>query len=273
MNRVLFEFGFITIYWYSVFILLAIIFASSVIIREAKRKELSKDFTINLIFWCIIIGFIGARLYYVAFNYDLYRDNPLDIFKVWEGGLAIHGGLIAGFLMFLIYTTKYKVNKRQMLDMSCVGLLLGQAIGRWGNFFNGEAHGPATTYAALKGQLLPEGIIKGMKINGTYYYPTFFYEFLWDLVGFIILFILMKTNKRIKRGQLTSMYLIWYSIGRFAVESMRTDSLMLGNLKMAQIFSGCLFIIGIIYFIKCSKGSRFDNLYNDTMKPMDTPSL
>ena len=92
MNRVLFEFGFITIYWYSVFILLAIIFASSVIIREAKRKELSKDFTINLIFWCIIIGFIGARLYYVAFNYDLYRDNPLDIFKVWEGGLAIHGG-------------------------------------------------------------------------------------------------------------------------------------------------------------------------------------
>lgn len=272
MNRVLFEYGHIVIYWYSIFILLAVICASTVIIREAKRKELSKDFTINLIFWCLIFGFIGARLYYVAFNYDIYRDNPIDILKVWEGGLAIHGGLILGFIMFLIYTTKYKVSKKLMLDISCVGLLLGQAIGRWGNFFNGEAHGPKTTLEVLQSQHLPQKVIEGMKINGTYYYPTFFYEFIWDLVGFIILFIFMKFGKRLKKGQLTSGYLIWYSVGRFAVETLRTDSLMLGDFKMAQVVSILLFVIGIIYLIKSSKGSRFDNLYNDTM-PTERTSL
>ena len=263
MNRILFEYKWLVIHWYSVCILLAVMFSSSVIIREAKRKKISKDFTINLIFWCLIMGLIGARLYYVLFNYNLYANNPIDILKVWEGGLAIHGGLIIGFLMFLIYTTKYKVDKRIMLDISTVGLLLGQAIGRWGNFFNGEAHGPATTLASLKGQLLPQFIINGMKINGTYYMPLFYYEFCWDLIGFIILFIMMKTSKRIKKGNLTSMYLIWYSIGRFTIEHFRTDSLMLGNFKMAQIVSIILFIAGVFYFIKTSKGSRFDNLYND----------
>lgn len=264
MNSVLFEFGNIKIYWYSIFILIAVICASIVIIRETKRKEISKDFAINLIFWCLIFGFLGARLYYVGFNYDLYKDNPIDILKVWEGGLAIHGGLIAGLLMFLIYTTKYKVDKKLMLDMSCVGVLLGQAIGRWGNFFNQEAHGPATTLSVLKGQHLPQKIIDGMYINGKYYYPTFFYEFLWDLIGFIILFIFMKFGKRLKKGQLTAGYMIWYSVGRFAVESLRTDSLMLGNFKMAQIVSVVLFITGIIYLIYSSKGSRFDNLYNSS---------
>ena len=263
MNRILFQYKWITIHWYSVFILLAVICASSIIIREAKRKSISKDFTINLIFWCLVIGLIGARLYYVGFNYDLYGDNPIDILKVWEGGLAIHGGLIGGFLMFLIYTTKYKIDKKLMLDISTVGVLLGQGIGRWGNFFNGEAHGPITTLAKLKAQPLPKYVIDGMKINGSYYTPLFFYEFCWDLLGFIILFILMKFSKRIKKGQLTSLYLIWYSIGRFTIEYFRTDSLMLGNFKMAQIISVILFIIGVIYFIKSSKGSRFDNLYND----------
>ena len=264
MNRVLFQYKWLTIHWYSVCILLAVIFASSVIIREAKRKNISKDFTINLIFWCLVMGFIGARLYYVGFNFDLYKNNPIDILKIWEGGLAIHGGLIAGFLMFLVYTTKYNIDKKVMLDITTVGVLLGQAIGRWGNFFNGEAHGPATTLANLKSQPLPQFVVDGMKINGTYYIPTFFYEFCWDLIGFIILFIMMKVGKRLKKGQLTSIYLIWYSIGRFVVESYRTDSLMLGNFKMAQVVSVVLFIAGIFYFIKSSKGSRFDNLYNDS---------
>ena len=267
MNSVLFQYKWLVIHWYSVFILLAIIFSSAVITKEAKNKNISKDFSINLIFWCLVIGFIGARLYYVIFNYNLYRNNPIDILKVWEGGLAIHGGIIAGFLMFLIYTTKYKVDKKLMLDISTVGLLLGQAIGRWGNFFNGEAHGPMTTLASLQHQLLPNFVINGMKINGIYYIPTFYYEFCWDLLGFIILFILMKFSKRLKKGHLTSIYLIWYSIGRFTVEIFRTDSLMLGSFKMAQIISIILFIIGVLYFIKSSKGSRFDNLYNDSNQP------
>lgn len=273
MNRILFEYKGIVIYWYSVFMLLAIILSSIVITKEAKRKNISKDFVTNLIFWCVIVGFIGARLYYVAFNFDLYKANPIDILKVWEGGLAIHGGLLAGLLMFLIYTTKYKVNKKIMLDITTVGILLGQAVGRWGNFFNGEAHGPATTLQTLQNLHLPKFIIDGMNINGIYYIPTFFYEFSWDLLGFIILFILMKKSKRIKKGQLTGLYMIIYSIGRFIVEHFRTDSLMLANFKMAQIFSIVLFIIGIILVIVSNKGSRFDNLYNEEKMPEIKTSL
>lgn len=265
MNRIFFEYKGFTIYWYSIFMLLAIILSSIVIIKEAKRKKISKDFVINLIFWCVVVGFIGARLYYVAFNFDLYKNNPIDILKVWEGGLAIHGGLLAGLLMFLIYTTKYKVNKKMMLDITTVGILLGQAVGRWGNFFNGEAHGPITSLETLQNMHLPKFIIEGMHINGAYYIPTFFYEFSWDLLGFIILFIIMKRSKRIKKGQLTGLYMIIYSIGRFTIEHFRTDSLMLGNFKMAQIFSGILFVIGIILIISSNKGSRFDNLYNEQM--------
>ena len=262
MSPVLVDLGFIKIYWYSVFILLALFIGGSLIIKEGKKFKIPKNYSENLIFLGIIFAIIGARIYYVIFNWEYYSQNLLSIFKVWEGGLAIHGGVIAGLIFVIIYTKKYKVNTWRMLDIIAVGLIIGQAIGRWGNFFNGEAHGPATTLEFLKSLFLPQFIIEGMNINGIYYHPTFLYESLWCIIGFVILLILRRT-KYIKIGQITSLYFIWYGIGRFFIESLRTDSLMFFGFKAAQIVSIIYILIGIIIFIIKSRGSKLENQYND----------
>ena len=149
-----------------------------------------------------------------------------------------------------------------MLDIIVVGLLIGQAIGRWGNFFNGEAHGPATTLTFLQSLHLPNFIIEGMKINGTYYQPTFLYESIWCLIGFVLLLI-FRRRKYCKIGQVTALYLAWYGIGRYIIEGLRTDSLMFFNFKIAQIVSLILIISGLIILIVKSKGTVFNNQYND----------
>lgn len=262
MDRVALDLGFIQIYWYSVFIFLGVFFASMVILRETKRQHINQDFMINLIFYGVIFGLIGARLYYVLFNLDYYLINPQDIIKVWEGGLAIHGGIIFGLLFLLFYAHKYKVNIVRLLDIVVVGLIIGQAIGRWGNFFNSEAYGPITTLSFLKSIHLPQFIIDGMNIDGFYRQPTFFYESLWCFIGFILLVILRRT-KYWKLGMCTSFYLIWYGVERFFVESLRTDSLMFMNFKVAQIVSLLMVIIGIIWFILIKRKSVFNNQYND----------
>ena len=261
MDRVAFNLGFIQVYWYSIFIFLGVFFAGLVIIKESKKQDINQEFLINLIFYGIIFGLIGARLYYVAFNLDYYLKYPLEILEVWNGGMAIHGGLIAGLITVAIYCKKngYKVIK--LLDIIVVGLILGQAIGRWGNFFNGEAYGPITTFEHLKGLHLPDFIINGMFIDGAYRTPTFLYESLLDFIGFIVL-VVLRHNKYLKNGWLTSIYLIWYSTTRIFIEALRTDSLMLGNFKVAQIVSGLGIVIGIFLFIKFKKGTKFDNLYN-----------
>ena len=187
MNKVLLDLGFIEIRWYSVIMLLAILSASYVILKEAKKKGFTEDFLNNLFFYTIICAIIGARLYYVAFNFHEYQNDLLGIFRIWEGGLAIHGGIIGGLLFITFYTKKYKVNELLLLDIIVVGLILGQIIGRWGNFMNGEAYGPITTYQTLKSLFIPEFIIEGMKINGIYYHPTFLYESLLNVIGLIIL--------------------------------------------------------------------------------------
>ena len=150
MESVIFSLFGIEIRWYSIILLVAMFLAISLLIKEGKRFNIPKDFLFNLAFWVIIFGVIGARIYYCVFNFNLFKDNLIDILKIWEGGLAIHGGLIAGFLTLVIYTKKYNVNTIKVTDMAVVPLLLAQAIGRWGNFFNSEAHGAATTYYHLK---------------------------------------------------------------------------------------------------------------------------
>lgn len=262
MNPILFDFGTIKIYWYSVMILVGFIMAYGVIKIEAYRFGINKEFLFNLIFYTIIFGIIGARLYYVLFNLPYYMSNPIEILKVWEGGLAIHGGIILGLLVIFIYTRKYKTSTFRMLDIIVVGLLLGQAIGRWGNFFNGEAHGAVTTLKSLQALHLPEFIIDGMNIGGVYYQPTFLYESIWCLLGFIII-LFIRRLPYIKIGQITSFYLVWYGVGRFVIEAMRTDSLMFFGLKQAQIVSMLMIISGIILFFMKNKGSKFDNRYND----------
>lgn len=248
MNPILIQIGNIQIHWYSVFIAIGLILGGYLVLQEAKRHGISEDKMIDFFFLLLPIAFIGARLYFVLFHLDYYLSDPIDIFKVWEGGLAIHGGIIAGLLYLLYFTKKNHYSPLFFCDMIVISLILGQTIGRWGNFMNGEAYGPVTTLSFLKSLHLPQFIIDGMYINGAYHHPTFLYESLWCFLGFIILLILHK-RKNIKLGSLTSFYLIWYGIERFFVEQLRTDSLMLGNFKIAQIMSFLFVISGIILCI------------------------
>ena len=267
MNPIILEIGNIKIYWYSVMILLGVILGSILVIKEAKRFNISKTKITDMLFYTIIFGIIGARLYYVLFNLDYYSKNIIDIIKVWEGGLAIHGGIIAGTIYIIYYTKKNNINTLKMFDICAPGLLIGQAIGRWGNFFNKEAHGPITSLEHLKELHLPSFIIKGMNINGNYYIPTFFYESLICIIGLIII-ILIRRIKKIKNGNITSIYLIWYGIGRFIIESYRTDSLMMNTLKQAQIISIIMIILGIILFIISTKQEKYnkENQYKTLSK-------
>ena len=262
MNSVLLDLGIIKIYWYSFFMFLAILTGGTLAIKEAKKWQIPEDFMINLFFFLIPVSFIGARLYFVAFNFDLYSENLLDIIKIWEGGLAIHGAIIAGTIWTLIYSLKYKISMKRLFDILVVGLIIGQAIGRWGNFFNSEAHGFATTAEFLKSFIPINFIVEGMNIGGIYYHPTFLYESLWCLIGFIVLLI-VRRMKYIKLGQITSIYFIWYGIGRFFIEILRTDSLMYQTFKVAQIASIALVVIGILMFLIYNRGSKLTELYND----------
>ncbi len=262
MQAIFLDLGIIKIYWYSIMILSGLLIGGTFALHEAKKWKISEDFMINLFFYLIPLSIIGARLYYVFFNFDYYRANPIEIFKIWEGGLAIHGAIIMGLLFIIFYSKKHKVNIFRLLDIIVVGMLIGQAIGRWGNFFNQEAYGAKTTVTFLKSIFIPQFVIDGMYINGTYYHPTFLYESLWCFIGFIaILFI--RRYKYIKIGQITSFYLIWYGIGRYFIESLRTDSLMFGDYKAAQLLSISMIISGMILFIIKNRGSKLSNLYND----------
>lgn len=262
MGSVLLDLGFIKIYWYSVMMFLAILVGGTIAIKEAKKFKIPESFMINLFFFLIPIAIIGARLYFVAFEWEYYSQNLLDIFKVWEGGLAIHGGIIAGVIWVIIYTKKYKVNTLRLLDILAVGIIIGQAIGRWGNFFNGEAHGPATSLSFLQSFIPFDFLIEGMKIGGVYYQPTFLYESLWCILGFAVL-LFIRRRKYIKVGQITGIYLMWYSVGRFFIEGLRTDSLMFMGLRVAQIISIVLFLAGLLLLILKGRGSKFDNQYNN----------
>lgn len=265
MNPILLDLGIIKIYWYSVFILIGMLTAGFYVSRESKKFNIEQDVISNLFFWVIVLGVIGARLYYVAFHFSEYAANPIDILKIWEGGLAIHGGILFGLIFTILYSKKYKIKPLLMIDMLVVGVILGQAIGRWGNFFNQEAFGSlpgiTITESTLRHLLIPGFVIKGMNINGTYYLPTFYFESIWCLLGFIVL-LFNKRRRYLKVGQLTSIYFMWYGIGRFFIEMFRTDSLMLGNFKMAQVVSILMVVIGLIMFIILGRGSRFNNLYN-----------
>lgn len=260
MEKVALDLGPIQIYWYSIFIFIGMLVACFLIYKEAKKRGIEEDFLVNLTFNTIIIGIIGARLYYVLFNFSYYLDNPVEIFQIWNGGLAIHGGIIAGLLFIIYYCKKHEVSLWKILDIIVVGLIIAQAIGRWGNFFNSEAYGPITTAAHLKSLGIPQFIIDGMYILGEYRQPTFFYESVWCLFGFLAMLII-RQYKYLKIGQLTSFYLIWYGIIRCIIEAMRTDSLMLGPLKMAQLVSLVFIVSGIIIFVKSTKTNQKE-LYN-----------
>ena len=259
MNSTLFDLGFLEIKWYSVFILIGMITAYILILRESRRKGIKEEIINDLFFYGIIIGIIGARFYYVIFNSSYYLDNPSEILKVWNGGIAIHGAIISTLIFLLIYTRKKKISSLLLTDIIVVGLIIAQAIGRWGNFFNQEAYGRIISLKVLQKMHLPNFIIEGMYIEASYREPTFLYESILSLLGFIIL-IMLRRNKKIKIGYLTSFYLIWYGIERLIIETFRSDSLMLGNIKMAQLVSIISIISGIILIIKSKSNNNYNKL-------------
>jgi len=262
MDSILFDFGILQIRWYSFLILVGILLGGTLALLESKKKGMDKDQLIDILFYAILIGIVGARTYYVIFNFDYYKMNLIEIFQVWNGGLAIHGGVIAATLFLYFYTKKKKINFWLLLDIFVVGLILAQAIGRWGNFFNGEAYGRDVTLEFLKNLHLPKFIINGMYIDGIYREPTFLYESILNFIGFIIM-ILVRRIKSIKTGMIASIYLFWYGLSRVIIESFRSDSLMLGSIKVAQLVSILGIVFGIVLFIISLK--KHKNYHEDQL--------
>ena len=235
ISRVALSFGPFTVYWYGVIIGAAMLLGINLASREGKKRGLEEDAIIDMMIWAIPTGLVGARIYYLLFEWQYYIQNPADIIAIWKGGIAIYGGLIAGGLAVYWFTKKKGIPFSLMLDILAPYVLLAQSIGRWGNFINQEAHGEAVTRTFLENLYLPKFIIDQMQINGTYYHPTFLYESLWSLLGFAIIIMLRNRKNLLRRGEVALSYVIWYSVGRFFIEGMRTDSLWMGDfLRVSQ---------------------------------------
>ena len=250
------QLGPLSIHWYGVLIGAGILLAYWYVSAELKRRKIPQEPVDDMVLWLIISGVIGARLYFVLFNLPYFSAYPLDVFKVWQGGLAIHGAIIGGAIAYFIYVFKHKLNWKLYADVIMPGVLLAQALGRFGNFFNSEAFGGPTNlpwklFIPLANR--PTGFE-----NIEFYHPTFLYESLWNLVGFGLLILLARIignreqgtgNMEKFSGRIFYSYLIWYSVGRFFIEGMRLDSLYLGQFRAAQVVSVILLTFGIIGLI------------------------
>lgn len=246
INRAAFELFGLQIYWYAIIIVSGIALALWMSNREAVRVGLKEDDMTNFILWALPIAIIGARLYYILFDLGPYLADPIQIFNTRSGGLAIYGGLIAAVIVLLVYTRHHFIDPWLFLDVVAPGVMLGQAMGRWGNFTNHEAYGGETTRQFLENLHLPQFIINNMYIDGAFRQPTFFYESMWSFIGLVLILIIRK-KVAVKRGELFLGYVTWYSFGRFFIEGMRTDSLyFFGSLRVSQVLSLILFISGIV---------------------------
>ena len=244
-NPIAFEiFGF-KVMWYGVLIGIGIILAFLLAYINTKKKGLNFDVLIDIFLISFPCAIIGARAYYVIFEWNSYKNNLFDIFNIREGGLAIHGGLIGAFLSAFIYTRVKKIKFLAYADLVAPSIILAQGIGRWGNFMNSEAHGDVVSYEFIS--KFPKFIQNGMNINGQFYNPTFLYESIWDIfVCFLLVIILYKVKKGYE-GIVISSYMILYSVGRFFIEGLRTDSLMFFGLRIAQIISLIGISLGFIF--------------------------
>ncbi|HDF4670806.1 TPA: prolipoprotein diacylglyceryl transferase [Staphylococcus aureus] len=243
IDPVAFNLGPLSVRWYGIIIAVGILLGYFVAQRALVKAGLHKDTLVDIIFYSALFGFIAARIYFMIFQWPYYAENPGEIIKIWHGGIAIHGGLIGGFIAGVIVCKVKNLNPFQIGDIVAPSIILAQGIGRWGNFMNHEAHGGPVSRAFLEQLHLPNFIIENMYINGQYYHPTFLYESIWDVAGFIIL---VNIRKHLKLGETFFLYLTWYSIGRFFIEGLRTDSLMLtSNIRVAQLVSILLILISI----------------------------
>ncbi len=242
MHPVLFEYGPLQIRFYGLMYVIAIVVGTYLIKAEARRKALGiKDDDITgLVVWAVISGILGARIYYVIFNWDYYSLYPREIPAIWHGGLAIHGGLIGGVVSAWYYLKRRGISFWRMADCSAPAIILGQAFGRFGNFMNGDAHGTPTTMPW--GMVFPPQSIAGSEYPGIPIHPTMLYEMAINLGIFAFLWFYLR-KRTYRDGFVFAVYIVMYSTGRFFVEFFRADSLMLGPLRTAQVVSLALVVI------------------------------
>ena len=204
------------------------------------------DAILDFILISLPLAIIGARLYYVVFDWSYYASQPpSEVFAIWHGGLAIYGGLITGAIVLFVFSYYRAINPLDFLDIAAPGVMIAQAIGRWGNFVNQEAYGKIVSHL----NYLPNFIQQQMYIDGAYRVPTFLYESVWNLLGFILIMSVRRQPHFLKRGDITFFYLIWYGCGRFVIEGMRTDSLMFFGMRVSQWLSAILVIVGLFFMV------------------------
>lgn len=255
IDPILIHYGHGGVHWYGIIIAVAVVLALLLCSRLYRGRGGDPEVLLDLLLWVLPLGIAGARLYYVIFSWADFRDNPWSIVEIWGGGLAIYGGIIAGIITAFIFCRIKGLSFLELADVCVPGVILGQCMGRWGNFVNGEAHGGATS--------LPWG----MTVNGGGpYHPTFLYESLWSLIGLIILIILVK--KCLPRGVCFFTYAAWYGLGRFFIEGLRTDSLyVLPGVRVSQIVAAASVALGVTGIIITAVKSRRGNSTNGPEYP------
>ena len=244
------------IYWYGIIIAVGFLLAVLYMMRRAPVFGLTQDDVLDEVLWAVPIGVICARLYYCIFYWELYADNPISVLYIWEGGLAIYGGVIGGALTIIILSKIKKIKTGTLLDVAAMAVIIGQIFGRWGNFMNREAHGAVTDCFFKMGLENAAGEV-------IYYHPTFLYESVWNLVGFIGMHFL--TKKRKFDGQIVLTYLAWYGLGRVWIEGLRTDSLYLfgTGIRVSQLVAALSVVLagGALAYILLKKKPDPADLY------------
>ncbi|MGX4582995.1 prolipoprotein diacylglyceryl transferase [Paenibacillus chitinolyticus] len=239
LNPVAFKLGPISVHWYGIILGTAALIGLLLVIREGKRFKLQPEFFMDLLLIGVPSAIVAARIYYVAFQWENYKNNLGEIIAIWHGGIAIYGALIGAIIAAVIYVRRKGYSFWRIADICAPGLIVGQMIGRWGNFVNQEAHGGPVSESFLRNTLhLPDWIVNQMNIEGIFYHPTFLYESVWNFVGLLLLFWLRR-RPFLRAGELFMSYFIWYSLGRFFIEGLRTDSLdFTGPAWLASLLNG-----------------------------------
>lgn len=255
-----FSLGSLTIHYYGVLIALGLVLAVLYGWKRCRQFGIRQDDLLDGTMMVVPIALIFARLYYCAFQWETYAANPIKILYIWEGGLAIYGGVIGAVLGIAVFCKIRKINAPALLDLVLLGFLIGQAVGRWGNFFNREAFGSETD------SFLKMGLMNAYTGEVTYHHPTFLYESVWNIVGFVLLHFLSK--KRKYDGQIALGYCVWYGLGRAIIEGLRTDSLYIGNtdLRVSQLLAALSCVVGVAMLLLLSfKNHNKENLFVNRM--------